>query len=192
MSEETAELSDQIGTLEAVATFNGADGIEHPYRELERLAANERDHQKRVTLDHAALPVVDRLTPLLEQKETVTLSLPDLGYPTYAAYAAELRDVDSSTRWRSRRTPSWRRRRASTGPAWTTRCTPSSAWPSPTRAGGHLALRRLGLDLETTFPAERMVPRLRGRFSAWASISPSDHCIRIATRRCQQTRARSA
>ncbi len=95
VARETAELSDQVGTLEAVATFNGADGVEHPYRELERLTANERDHQKRVALYDAALPVVDRLTPLLEQKEAITLKvLPDLGYPSYVSYAAELREAD--------------------------------------------------------------------------------------------------
>jgi hypothetical protein len=90
-----APINDQVANLEADATFTGPNGIEHPYRELERLTANERDHQTRVALYDAAAPVVKKLNQLLAEKEVVTQStLVALGYPSYSALGEEIREVN--------------------------------------------------------------------------------------------------
>jgi hypothetical protein len=90
-----ASLNDQVANLESEATFVGPNGVEHPYRELERLTANERDHQTRVALYEAATPVVRKLNALLERKETLTqTTLATLGYTSYIALGEEIRQVD--------------------------------------------------------------------------------------------------
>ncbi len=71
----TAALSDKVATLQAEANFQGPDGTEHPYRELERLLAGEKDHHRRVALYDASLPVIEKLNPLLVQREKLTAAL---------------------------------------------------------------------------------------------------------------------
>ena len=46
--------------------------MEHPYRELERLTANERDHRLRLAFYGDALPVLAKINPLLAEKEALT------------------------------------------------------------------------------------------------------------------------
>ena len=88
----TAALSDKVATLEAEATFQGADGSEHPYRELERLIAGEKDHRLRVALYEASLPVIEKLNPLLSEREALTAGLlPKLGYANSQAFSAAVR-----------------------------------------------------------------------------------------------------
>jgi hypothetical protein len=90
-----APLSDKAANLEVEATFTTPGGIEQPYRELNRLLANEVNYQLRGQLSDSALPVVRKLNPILEEKEAVTRKLlGQLGYPTYAAFGAELRQAD--------------------------------------------------------------------------------------------------
>jgi hypothetical protein len=90
-----APLSDQAANLEAQATFTTPGGVEQPYRELNRLLANEVNYQLRGQLSDAALPVVRKLTPILEEKEETSRKLlAQLGYPSYAAFGAELRQAD--------------------------------------------------------------------------------------------------
>ncbi len=90
-----ASINDQVANLEAEATFTGPKGLEHPYRELERLTANEHDHQTRVALYDAATPVVAKLNALLLQKEALTqTTLQALGYSSYSALGEAIRDVD--------------------------------------------------------------------------------------------------
>ena len=98
----TAPLSDKAATLQAEASFQGPDGSEHPYRELERLLAGEKDHRLRVALYDAALPVIEKLNPLLIERDTLTATLlPQLGYATPQAFSAELRRVDLAELGRS-------------------------------------------------------------------------------------------
>jgi hypothetical protein len=90
-----APLNDKVANLESEATFVGPNGVEHPYRELERLTANERDHQTRVALYEAATPVVKKLNELLLRKEALTQStLVSLGYKSYSALGEQIRQVD--------------------------------------------------------------------------------------------------
>jgi hypothetical protein len=91
----TAPLSDKIANLEADATFKTPGGVEQPYRELNRLLANEVNYQLRGQLSDSALPVVRKLTPILEEKETVTRKiLGELGFSGYSAFGAALRQAD--------------------------------------------------------------------------------------------------
>ncbi len=90
-----APLSDKVANLEAEATFTTPAGVEQPYRELNRLLANEVNYQLRGQLSDAALPVVRKLSPILQEKETVTRKvLGELGFPGYASFGAALRHAD--------------------------------------------------------------------------------------------------
>jgi hypothetical protein len=89
-----APINDQVANLEAEETFVGPGG-EHPYRELERLTANERDHQTRVALYDSATSVVKKLNALLIEKEALTQStLASLGYASYSSLGEQIRQVD--------------------------------------------------------------------------------------------------
>jgi len=91
----TAPLADRAATLQAEASFQGPDGNEHPFRELERLTAGEKDHRLRVALYDGSLSVVEKLNPLLIEREKLTATLlPQLGYPTVQAFSADLRMAD--------------------------------------------------------------------------------------------------
>ena len=90
-----APLSDKAANLEADATFKTPGGVEQPYRELNRLLANEVNYQLRGQLSEAALPVVRQLNPILEEKEAVTRKLlAGLGFSGYDAFGAALRQAD--------------------------------------------------------------------------------------------------
>ncbi len=90
-----APLSDQAQNLEAAATFQTPSGIEQPYRELNKLLANEPSYALRGQLSDAALSVVRQLAPILEEKERRTQALlSQVGFPSYAAFGAELRGAD--------------------------------------------------------------------------------------------------
>ncbi len=90
-----APLSERIATLEAEATFVTLGGVEQPYRELDRLLANEVSYARRGQLWDAALPVVRELDPLLAQKGRQTRAvLAEVGFPSEAAFATQLRRAD--------------------------------------------------------------------------------------------------
>jgi len=89
-----APLSDQVSNIEGAATVS-FDGAEVPYRNIEPTLANEPDHARRVALQDAAAPVLARLTPLLAQKQAESeKQVRALGYPSYEALAARMRDAD--------------------------------------------------------------------------------------------------
>lgn len=94
LSAVVAPLSDQVANLEGAATVT-FEGAEVPYRNIEPMLANEPDHQRRVALYASAAPVIAKLNPLLAQKEAASeQQVKDLGYPSYAALSARMRDAD--------------------------------------------------------------------------------------------------
>lgn len=173
LSAQTAALSDEVSTIEASATFwaplgkvNGAaagsaEAIEHPYREIDRLTAAERDHHARVSLYAAATVVVDKLNPLLHEKEErIRTLLPSLGYGSYGDFGAELRSTDLTALKKTAddvlvRSEAFYR--------------PSMERELQTELGLSLAdTRRADLsrfnrsaDLDAYFSADKMLPRLR-------------------------------
>ncbi len=96
LARELAEYNDAIANLEASLTFP-VEGREVRYRELERLLANEKSAVKRRTLYTAAVPAIERLSQSLRRREERTQALvKELGYSSYEAFGAELRQVDLS------------------------------------------------------------------------------------------------
>ncbi|MBN1204388.1 MAG: chromosome segregation protein SMC [Myxococcaceae bacterium] len=96
LSRELAEYNDAIANLEASLTFT-VDGREVRYRELERLLANEKSAVKRRALYAAAVPAIERLSQSLRRREERLQALiKELGYPSYEAFGAELRQADLS------------------------------------------------------------------------------------------------
>lgn len=94
ITEAVAPLSDQVANLEGSATVT-FEGAEIPYRNLEPMLANEPDHARRLALYASAAPVIAKLNPLLQQKDAQSEKLvTELGYPSYAALAARMRDAD--------------------------------------------------------------------------------------------------
>ncbi len=94
LSRALAEQNDAIANLEASMTFS-LDGRDQPYRELPRLLATERNAPRRRALYAAATPAVERLSQSVRRKnEKIEQVLKTLGYSDYAAYGAELRQVD--------------------------------------------------------------------------------------------------
>ncbi len=94
LSRELAEYNDAIANLEASLTFT-VDGREVRYRDLERLLANEKSAVKRRALYTAAVPAIERLSQSLHRREQRTEELvKELGYPSYEAFGAELRQAD--------------------------------------------------------------------------------------------------
>lgn len=88
------DITDAIANLEASLSFN-VDGRDYAYRDLERLLANEKSAVKRHELYAGATPSVERLSQSLRRKNDKLESLVlDLGYPSYEAFGAELRQVD--------------------------------------------------------------------------------------------------
>jgi hypothetical protein len=86
-----AETVDRISALQADATVT-IEGAEVRWRDLEARLANEPDYVKRGAIAAAELPVLARLNPLFEQKESRTRALvADAGYGSYLDLAAELR-----------------------------------------------------------------------------------------------------
>jgi hypothetical protein len=94
LARELAEANDAIANLEASLTFT-VDNREVRYRELERLLANEKSAVKRKALYAAAVPAIERLSQSLRRREERTAQLvKELGYPSYEAFGAELRQAD--------------------------------------------------------------------------------------------------
>ncbi|MBS2028965.1 MAG: chromosome segregation protein SMC [Deltaproteobacteria bacterium] len=94
LAKETAALDDQLAALEGSATVT-VDGVELPYRNVESMLANEPDHAKRLALQNATSPVVKRLAAVLEKRDArLDELIQALGYPSYAALSARLRDCD--------------------------------------------------------------------------------------------------
>ena len=94
LSAELADSNETQANLEAALTFT-ASGKEHRYRELDRLLANEPSAAERRALYSGATAAVERLTPLLRRRdERIHAVLQELGYPSYEAFGAELRQVD--------------------------------------------------------------------------------------------------
>ena len=96
LARELAEYNDAIANLEASLTFT-VEGREVRYRDLERLLANEKSAVKRRALYTAAVPAIERLSQSLHRREERTEELvKELGYPSYEAFGAELRQADLS------------------------------------------------------------------------------------------------
>jgi hypothetical protein len=94
LSASLADLSEAIANLEASLTFT-VDGQEYAYRDLQRLLANERSSEKRKALAQGAAAALDRLSQSLRRRhEKAEVVLKELGYPSYDAFAAELRQVN--------------------------------------------------------------------------------------------------
>ena len=96
LARELAEYNDAIANLEASLTFP-VEGREVRYRDLERLLANEKSAVKRKALYAAAVPAIERLSQSLRRREERTEALvKELGYASYEAFGAELRQADLS------------------------------------------------------------------------------------------------
>ncbi|HYI01223.1 MAG TPA: chromosome segregation protein SMC, partial [Hyalangium sp.] len=94
LSRELAEYNDALANLEASLTFT-VDTREVRYRDLERLLANEKSTGKRRALYTAAVPAIERLSQSLRRREERTVELvKELGYSSYEAFGAELRQAD--------------------------------------------------------------------------------------------------
>jgi len=157
-----APINDGVANVEADATFVGPDGAEHPYRELERLTANARDHRARVALYDAADSVVKKLNVLLLQKEAVTqATLATLGYASYSALGEDIRQVKLSTLGETAssvldetdalyRTAMNAELRAELG------------LPLAEARRADISRFNRSADLDTHFPADKMMDRLRG------------------------------
>ncbi len=94
LSQQLAEVNDAIANLEASLSFP-MDGREVHWLDLERLLANEKSAVKRRALYTAATPALERLNQLIRRREERTEALVrELGYPSYEAFGAELRQAD--------------------------------------------------------------------------------------------------
>ncbi|MDQ3263891.1 MAG: chromosome segregation protein SMC [Myxococcota bacterium] len=94
LSASLVDLNDSLANLEASLTFT-LDGREYPYRNLERLLASEASTPRRRALYDGATEPVQRLTTTLARREErIGQLLTQLGYPSYEAFGAELRQVD--------------------------------------------------------------------------------------------------
>jgi hypothetical protein len=90
------EQNGAIANLEASLTFN-AKGREYPYRDLDRLLANENNAETRHGLYLAATQAERRLAQSIRRKEEKADRLvQELGYPSYQAFGSEMRQVDLS------------------------------------------------------------------------------------------------
>jgi hypothetical protein len=174
-----APLSDQVANLEAEETFSAPPTGEHPYRELDRLLANESSYQRRGDLYHAALSVVRKLNPLLLQKEEATQKLlPQTGYPTYLALGAAMRrtDLDATAE-------------LADGLLRDTEEVYKAAMQRQVQAELGLTLAGMrradiprfnrGPDLDAFFPADQMVPRLEATLKGMGIPLASQTNIRI-------------
>lgn len=94
LARELTEVTDAIANLELSVTFR-FEGKDVPYRDLEKLLANESRAERRAAMYAAATPAVQRLAQSWKRKdERVTELLKELGYASYLGYAAELRRSD--------------------------------------------------------------------------------------------------
>lgn len=95
LAQSVNDVIDAIANLEASMSFT-LDGRDYPYRNLERLLANEKSTVKRRELYAAATPSVERLSQSLRRKneQLEELVVQGLGYSSYQAFGAELRQVN--------------------------------------------------------------------------------------------------
>lgn len=94
VARELSEVTEALANLEASLTFQ-FDGKDVPYRDLERLLANERSAERRKALYDAATPAVQRIAQSWKRKDDrIDELLRGVGYESYLAYAAELRQAD--------------------------------------------------------------------------------------------------
>lgn len=93
-----ASIDNAIANLEASLTFTidaKEGGREYPFRDLDRLLANERSATRRRALYEAATADVERLNDSLRRREErLDSELHALGYASYEAYGAELRQAN--------------------------------------------------------------------------------------------------
>jgi hypothetical protein len=91
LSRVLADQADAIANLEASLTFT-ASGVEHHYRDLDRLLATENDPEKRRALYLGATRAIDRLSLLVRRKDERTGALlAELGYPSYESLGESIR-----------------------------------------------------------------------------------------------------
>jgi hypothetical protein len=94
LAAQLQDLTDAIANLEASLTFT-LDGKDHRYGELDRLLAQESSATRRRALYQAATPAVQRLSASVRRREEKKTELvAALGYPSYEAFGAELRQAD--------------------------------------------------------------------------------------------------
>lgn len=88
-----AELEDRIMNLQAAASLE-LDGTSFPFRQLNHRIANEPAADRRRRLSDAAAPIMERLSPLLLEKEKISRDRAEaLGW-TYLGLSAEIRQAD--------------------------------------------------------------------------------------------------
>ncbi|MBF5044429.1 chromosome segregation protein SMC [Aggregicoccus sp. 17bor-14] len=94
------EQNDAVANLEGSLSYTlpdpkGGAGREVRYRDLERLLANERSAEVRRALYRGATPSIERLNQSLRRREErLQAVVRQLGYPSYVAFSAELRQAD--------------------------------------------------------------------------------------------------
>lgn len=94
LARELAEVTDAIANLEASLTFP-FEGKDVPFRELDRTLAAEPSPERRRALYAAATPAVQRLGESVRRKDDrIDSLLSSVGYPSYAAFGAQLRELD--------------------------------------------------------------------------------------------------
>jgi hypothetical protein len=94
LAQAVAQIGESQAAIEGAATIT-VEGSELPFRQLEQSLAMEPSHPRRLAIAAAAAPVLARLAPLLEQRQTLLAQqLSALGYPGYEAYGARLREAD--------------------------------------------------------------------------------------------------
>lgn len=99
LSRGLAPFADAIAHLEASMTFTLGEA-EYPYRNLERLLANEKSAKRRRELYAAATSAVERLSQSIRRKdERLAELLTEVGYPSYEAYGSEIRQADPERLW---------------------------------------------------------------------------------------------
>jgi hypothetical protein len=94
IAKDVAKLSDAVSNIQSRETLTVA-GVNYAYRDLDKTLANEPTATQRAKLYAAELPVLAKVNPLLEQRQTRTNALvKKLGFTSYAAMGASLRDVN--------------------------------------------------------------------------------------------------
>lgn len=94
ISQATAELADAANELESTAELK-IGRIQRPYRDLDRLLANEGSRNARARLQAAEVTVLEQLEPLLKARQELNARLAvELGFESYAHLGALLRDAD--------------------------------------------------------------------------------------------------
>lgn len=94
LAKELSDVTDALANLEASVTYN-FEGKDLPYRDLDRALANEANRDRRHAMYAAATSAVKRLSESVRRKdERIEKLLVTLGYPSYAAYGAELREAE--------------------------------------------------------------------------------------------------